>query len=137
MWPYRLRKKPSVKADLAIYSQVVDASGQCMSVSLMLGFNLDVSSCDILVDSYKFRHKCQLVFPISLTSLHLYQKGPNCFLFYSASNTRFALMQNVKKYLPIACLSFDESFCYIILYFSGFISHVTQFSIHFINYWVN
>ena len=30
-------KKPSVKADLAVYSHVVDASGQCMSVSLICG----------------------------------------------------------------------------------------------------
>ena len=29
----RVSKKPSVKADLAVYSHVVDASGQCMSVS--------------------------------------------------------------------------------------------------------
>ena len=46
---YRVGKKPSVKAGLAIYSHVVDASGQCMSVSLILGFNLDFSSCDNLV----------------------------------------------------------------------------------------
>ena len=43
---YRIDKKPSVKANLAIYSHVVDASGQCMSVSLSLGFNLDFSSYD-------------------------------------------------------------------------------------------
>ena len=41
---YRVGKKLSVKADLAIYSHIVDASGQCMSVSLMLGFKLDFSS---------------------------------------------------------------------------------------------
>ena len=46
---YRVSKKPSVKAALAIYSQVDDASGQCMSASLILGFNLDLSSCDKLV----------------------------------------------------------------------------------------
>ena len=34
-----LGQKPSVKADLAIYSHVVDTSGQCMSVSLMLRLN--------------------------------------------------------------------------------------------------
>ena len=56
--PYRVGKKPSIKADLAIYSQVVDASGQCMSISLILGFNLDFSSCDILVGFYKSSHKC-------------------------------------------------------------------------------
>ena len=38
-----------MKTDPAIYSQVVDASEQCMSVSLILGFNLDCSSCDKLV----------------------------------------------------------------------------------------
>ena len=41
---YRVGKKPSVKADLAIYSHVLDLSGQCMSVSLMLGIKLDFSS---------------------------------------------------------------------------------------------
>ena len=46
---YRVGKKPSVKADLAIYSHAVYASGQCMSESLILGHNLDFSSCDILV----------------------------------------------------------------------------------------
>ena len=45
--PYKVGKKASVKADLAIYSLVVDASGQCMSESLILGHNLDYSSCDI------------------------------------------------------------------------------------------
>ena len=30
---YRVDKKPSVKADLAIYSHVLDVSGRCMSVS--------------------------------------------------------------------------------------------------------
>ena len=42
-----------MKADLAIYSHAVDAAGQCMSVSLMLGHtvcNLDFSSCDIFVN---------------------------------------------------------------------------------------
>ena len=38
-----------MKADLAIYSHAVDATGQCMSKSLILGHNLDFSSCDILV----------------------------------------------------------------------------------------
>ena len=51
MRPYKVGKKPSVKADLAIYSHVVNASGQCMSESLILGFNLDFSSCAILCKS--------------------------------------------------------------------------------------
>ena len=48
-WFYRVGKKPSVKADLAIYSHAVDVRGQCMSESLILGHNLDFSSCDIMV----------------------------------------------------------------------------------------
>ena len=32
-WFYRAGKKPSVKADLAIYSPVVDASGQRMALN--------------------------------------------------------------------------------------------------------
>ena len=41
---------------MAIYSHVVDASGQCWSVSLILGFNLDFSFCDNLVSFYKSSH---------------------------------------------------------------------------------
>ena len=56
-WPYKIGKTPAVKADLAIYSQVVDASGQYMRVSLILGFKLDFSSCDNLVSFCKSCHK--------------------------------------------------------------------------------
>ena len=49
-------KKPSVKADLAIYSQAVDVCGRCMSKSLKLGHNLDFSSCDIMVGFHKSSH---------------------------------------------------------------------------------
>ena len=56
-WPHRpVGKKPSVKADLAIYSQAVDVRGQCMSESLKLGHNLDFSSCDIMVGFHKSSH---------------------------------------------------------------------------------
>ena len=48
--------KPSVKADLAIYSHAIDVGGQCMSESLTLGHNLDFSSCDIMVDFCKSSH---------------------------------------------------------------------------------
>ena len=41
--PYKVGKKPSVKAYLVIYSHTIDAAGQCMSESLMLGHNLDFS----------------------------------------------------------------------------------------------
>ena len=53
---YRVGKKPSVKAYLAIYSYAADASGQCMRESLILGHNLDFSSCDILVGFCKSSH---------------------------------------------------------------------------------
>ena len=46
---YRVVKKPFVKANLVIYSHIVDASGQCTSISLILSFNLDFSSFDNLV----------------------------------------------------------------------------------------
>ena len=55
-WLHRVGKKPSVKADLAIYSHAVDASGQCMSESLILGHNLDFSSYDILIGFCKSSH---------------------------------------------------------------------------------
>ena len=54
--PYMVGKKPSVKADLAIYSHTADAARQCMSESLMLGHNLDFSTCDILVGFCKSSH---------------------------------------------------------------------------------
>ena len=53
---YMVGKKPSVKADLAIYSQAVDVHGWCMSESLILGYNLDFSSCDIMVGFRKSSH---------------------------------------------------------------------------------
>ena len=52
----RVDKKPSMKADLAICSQAVDVRGQCMSESLILGHNLDFSSCDIMVGFHKSSH---------------------------------------------------------------------------------
>ena len=39
-----------MKADVAIYSHIVDAPGQCMSVSLILGFNLVSVLVPVLVD---------------------------------------------------------------------------------------
>ena len=57
-WFYRVGKKLFVKADLAIYSQVVDVRGQCMSESLILGHSLDFSSCDMMVGFHKSSHKC-------------------------------------------------------------------------------
>ena len=59
---YKVGKKPSVKAYtvyLAIYSHVADASGQRMSVSLILSFNLDFSSCDKLIGFCKSSHICK------------------------------------------------------------------------------
>ena len=53
---YMVSKKPSVKADLAIYSQAVDVRGQCMSESLKLGHHLDFSSCDIMIGFHKSSH---------------------------------------------------------------------------------
>ena len=53
---YTVGKKLSVKADLAIYSHVVDVGGQCMSESLTLGHNLDFSSCNIMVGFFKSSH---------------------------------------------------------------------------------
>ena len=46
---YRVGKKPSVKADMGIYSHRVNVLGQCMREPLIIGHNLDFSSCDIMV----------------------------------------------------------------------------------------
>ena len=56
MWLYMIGKKPSVKADLAMYSQTVDVFRQCMSVSLILGCKLDFSSCIIKAGFHKSSH---------------------------------------------------------------------------------
>ena len=63
---YTVRKKPSVKADLAIYSQAVDVCGWYMSESLKLGHNLDFSSCDIMVGFHKSNHIC-------IASIYVYE----------------------------------------------------------------
>ena len=42
---YMFSKKPSVKVDSAIYSHVLDVSGCCKSVSLILFIKLDFNFC--------------------------------------------------------------------------------------------
>ena len=70
-----------MKADLAIYSYAVDASGQCMSESLKLGNNLDFSSCDILIgfvhkSSHKYLMECDyLMLCKNSGAIHLVQLG--------------------------------------------------------------
>jgi len=39
-WLDRVGKKPSVKADLLIYSNCVTVSGQCLSVAIMVPLNV-------------------------------------------------------------------------------------------------
>ena len=53
---YKVGKKLPLKADLTTYSQAVDVCGQCMSELLILGHNLDFSSCDIMVSFCKPGH---------------------------------------------------------------------------------
>ena len=61
------KQKSSVKADLANYSHVVDATRQCMGASLILGFNLDFGSCDNLVGFCKSSHIFVLSYCMSST----------------------------------------------------------------------
>ena len=61
-WFYTVGKKLSVKEDLAIYSQAVDVRGRCMSESIMLGDNLDFSSCDIMIGFRKSSHIFSFIF---------------------------------------------------------------------------
>ena len=63
-----------MKADLAIYSHVVDAAGQCMSESLTLVHNLNFSTCDILVGFCKSSHKLTLCKPLFIVNVRV--KGP-------------------------------------------------------------
>ena len=94
---YRVAKKPSVKADQAIYSHVVDACGQCMNVSLMLGFKLDFSSCaiwdgfcefsHIYMHIFTHRYKCHVrinyayhiyVYIHTYSPTHIHEYNPMC-----------------------------------------------------------
>ena len=75
---YRVSKKPSVKVNLAIYSQVVDASGQCMNVSLILGFILDFSFCAILdgvVNPVTYSFIADLQWPIPFLNVYILTSG--------------------------------------------------------------
>ena len=53
--------KSCLKADLAIYNHIVDACGQCMSVSLILSFKLDLSSCAIWDGFCKSSHNFNIL----------------------------------------------------------------------------
>ena len=103
-WLYRVGKKLSVKADLAIYSQVVDASAQCMSVSLILGFNLDFSSYHSLVGFCKSSHI--LILLLLLFFLQLINFIKNCFNrvfeYYTRENLRYSSTQTWHSH---ACVS--------------------------------
>ena len=57
---YRVGKKLSEKADLAMYSQSVDVFRKWMSISLILGCKLDFCSCAIRVGFHKSSHKYDL-----------------------------------------------------------------------------
>ena len=67
---YVVGKKPSMKADLAVYTHIVDASGQCISVSLILAFKLDFNSCTIWTGFCKSSHICTIIV-ITFASLAL------------------------------------------------------------------
>ena len=71
MRPYTVGEKPSMKADLAIYSQTVDVGGQCMSESIKLGHNLDFSSCDIMVGFHKSSHILTLCKPLFIVNVRV------------------------------------------------------------------
>ena len=73
--PYRVGKKLSVKADLAIYSHAVNVARQCMSKSLMLGHNLDFATCDVLVGFCKSSHIYRMCLSLTDTSYV-------CMIFY-------------------------------------------------------
>ena len=53
---YRVGKRPSVKADLAIYSLVVGMSGLWVNVATMLNNKLDFYCCDNSVSFCKSSH---------------------------------------------------------------------------------
>ena len=55
-WLDRVGKKPSVKADLFIYSNCVTVSGQCLSVAIIISNKMDFNSCAYMVDFPKSSH---------------------------------------------------------------------------------
>ena len=55
-WFYRVGKRPTVKADLAICSLIVGVSGQWLSVATMLNNKLDFCCCNNSVGFCKSSH---------------------------------------------------------------------------------
>ena len=71
---HSIGKKPSVKADLAIYCLVLGGvSGQCTSVSIMYRQKIDFSSCAWMVGFPKFGHICN-----SMGSSEIWDKYHEC-----------------------------------------------------------
>ena len=70
---YRVDKKPSMKANLAIYSHVVNVSGQCMGISLILGFDLEfVTIWLVFINPVTYIDKyCSLVLASGQQHLHV------------------------------------------------------------------
>ena len=85
-----------MKADLAIYSHIVDVSGQRMSVSLILGFKLDFSSCAIWDGFCKFSHICWKINKVQLNIQNLLW-GPTAKVF----PTHYEWSQQIVKVFPL------------------------------------
>ena len=86
---YTVGKKPSVKADLAMYSHTVDVSRQYMSVSLILGCKLDFASCIIRAGFCKSYHILSLCTNVYL---HMLMPGKEDKVYTKLATKRGVLM---------------------------------------------
>ena len=77
IWLYKVSKKPSVKADLAMYSHTVNVSS--MSVSLILGCKLDFSSCAIRASFHKSSHiQIPMIDYVIKTKIYYFNEARGC-----------------------------------------------------------
>jgi len=65
-WLNRVSKKPSVKADLLIYSNCVTVSGQCLSMAIIISNKMDFNSC-VNWDSFSKSSHIELISSNSCT----------------------------------------------------------------------
>ena len=61
-WFDRVIKKPAVKANLAIYTNLLGDLRQCKSVALKLTYKLDINSCAIWIKSSHIYHISFIMF---------------------------------------------------------------------------
>ena len=96
---YRVSKRLPMKADLAIYSLIVDMSGQWENVATMLNIKLDFCCCDNLVGFCKSGHifitQCNFLLPLLLI-FHLFMHLQSCAAQHAACVTITCIISNLR-----------------------------------------